>query len=49
MNKIEIKEDIILGIEEIINLYEDVEWHAYTKDKVKLKNGLERWLCGGHR
>ncbi|MBC8587757.1 GNAT family N-acetyltransferase [Paratissierella segnis] len=44
MNKIEIKEDIILGIEEIINLYEDVEWHAYTKDKVKLKNGIENSL-----
>jgi ribosomal protein S18 acetylase RimI-like enzyme len=44
MNKIEIKEDIILGIEEIINLYEDVEWHAYTKDKVKLKNAIENSL-----
>lgn len=44
MNKIKIKEDIIPGIEEIMNLYEDVEWHAYTKDKIRLKNAIDHSL-----
>lgn len=41
MNKIKIKEDIIPGIEQIMNLYEDVEWYAYTKDRIRLKNAID--------
>lgn len=41
MNKIEIKEDIIADIEKIMHLYEDAEWHAYTKDKSRLKDTIE--------
>lgn len=44
MNKIEIKEDIIPEIEEIMGLYEDVEWYAYTKDRIRLKNALDNSL-----
>lgn len=44
MNKIKIKEDIIPGIEQIMNLYEDVEWYAYTKDRTRLKNAIDNSL-----
>lgn len=44
MNKIKIKEDIIPGIEQIMNLYEDVEWYAYTKDRIRLKNAIDNSL-----
>lgn len=44
MNKIIIKEDIIPGIKELMNLYEDVEWSAYTKDSIRLKNAIENSL-----
>ena len=38
MNKIKIKENFILEIEKIVNLYKDAEWYAYIKDKTKLLN-----------
>lgn len=44
MNKIKIKEDIIPEIEKIMGLYEDAEWYAYTKDKVRLKNAIDNSL-----
>ncbi|MFA5575966.1 MAG: GNAT family N-acetyltransferase [Tissierellaceae bacterium] len=44
MDKIIIKEDIIPEIEEIMNLYEDVKWYAYTKDKIRLKNAINNSL-----
>ncbi|NMA48770.1 MAG: GNAT family N-acetyltransferase [Tissierellia bacterium] len=44
MNKIKIKEDIIPEIEEIMNLYEDAEWYAYTKDRIRLKNAIDNSL-----
>lgn len=44
MNRIIIKEDIIPNIEEVMNLYEDVGWYAYTKDKENLKNSIEKSL-----
>ena len=44
MDKIIIKEDIIPEIEEIMNLYEDVKWYAYTKDSVRLKNAIDNSL-----
>ena len=47
MDKIVIKEDIIPGIGEIIHLYEDVEWSAYTNNPENLKlaidNSLKVW------
>lgn len=44
MNMIKIKEDIIPEIEEIMNLYEDAEWYAYTKDRIRLKNAIDNSL-----
>lgn len=44
MNKIKIKEDIIPEIKEIMDLYEDVEWYAYTKDRIRLKNAIDNSL-----
>ncbi len=44
MDKIIIKEDIIPEIEELMNLYNDVEWFAYTKDNKRLKNAIENSL-----
>ena len=41
---IKIKEDIIPEIEEIMNLYEDAEWYAYTKDRIRLKNAIDNSL-----
>lgn len=44
MNKIIIKEDVIPRIEELMNLYNDVGWSAYTNDSVRLKNAIENSL-----
>lgn len=44
MNKIIIEEDVIPTIEELMNLYNDVEWSAYTNDSVRLKNAIENSL-----
>lgn len=44
MNKIKIREGIIPEIEKIMGLYEDAEWYAYTKDKIRLKNAFENSL-----
>lgn len=44
MNKIIIKEDVIPEIKEIMNLYEDAEWHTYTKDNNRLKNAIDNSL-----
>lgn len=35
-----IKEDFIPEIKDIMNLYKDVEWHAYTKDPIRLENAI---------
>lgn len=47
MDKITIKEEIIPEIEQIISLYEDAHWSAYTKDAENLKlaidNSLKVW------
>lgn len=49
MNKIVIKEDIRPRFEELLNLYEDVEWSAYTNDpenlKLAIENSLNVWTC----
>ncbi len=44
MNKIIIKDDIKPGIEELINLYEDVKWSAYTNDVKQLKDAIDNSL-----
>ncbi|WP_236914178.1 GNAT family N-acetyltransferase [Clostridium sp. Cult2] len=44
MNRIKIKEDIIPEMEEVMNLYEDVEWYVYTKERVRLKNAINNSL-----
>lgn len=44
MNKIIIKEDVIPEIDQLMDLYNDVEWHAYTADKIKLKNAINNSL-----
>lgn len=44
MSKIIIKEDAILEVDQIIDLYNDVEWYAYTNDKIKLKNAIDNSL-----
>lgn len=49
MNNIKIKDDIRPRVEELLNLYEDVEWSAYTNDPENLKlaidNSLKVWTC----
>lgn len=49
MNNIIIKDDIRPEIEELLNLYEDVEWSAYTNDPENLKlaidSSLNVWTC----
>ena len=44
MNKIIIKDDIKPSIDELINLYEDVKWIAYTNDVKQLKNAIDNSL-----
>lgn len=44
MDNIIIKEDVIPEIEELMDLYNDVEWSAYTADKIKLKNAIDSSL-----
>ena len=44
MDKIIIKEDVIPDIEQLLILYNDVEWYAYTDDKIKLKNAISNSL-----
>lgn len=44
MDKIVIKEDIIPGIGEIIHLYEDVGWSAYTINPQNLKLAIDKSL-----
>lgn len=44
MDKIIIKEDVIPSIEQLMSLYNDVEWYAYTADKIKLKNAIDNSL-----
>ena len=44
MNKIIIKDDIKPSIDELINLYEDVKWIAYTNDVKRLKNAIDNSL-----
>lgn len=49
MNKMIIKEDIIPEVEELLNLYNDVQWLAYTDDSARLKNAMDNslkvWTC----
>jgi len=49
MNKTIIKEDIIPEVEELLNLYNDVQWLAYTDDSARLKNAMDNslkvWTC----
>lgn len=44
MNKIIIKEDFIPEIKEILKLYNDVGWTAYTNDAENLKNSINNSL-----
>ncbi len=44
MYNIIIKEDIIPDIEQLLDLYNDVEWYAYTNDKTNLKNAINNSL-----
>ncbi|SHI16133.1 MULTISPECIES: GNAT family N-acetyltransferase [Sporanaerobacter] len=44
MDKIIIKEDFIPEIDQLMDLYNDVEWYAYTDDKIKLKNAISNSL-----
>ena len=49
MNKMIIKDDITPKVEELINLYNDVKWSAYTNDPTRLKNAIDSslkvWTC----
>ena len=49
MNNIIIKDDIRPRIEDLLNLYGDVEWFAYTNDPENLKLAIDRslkvWTC----
>lgn len=44
MENIIIKEDFIPEIQDIMNLYEDAKWHAYTKDSDRVKNAISNSL-----
>lgn len=44
MDKIIVKENVIPSTEELLNLYNDVEWSAYTEDKVRLRNAVSNSL-----
>lgn len=44
MDKITIKEDFIPEINQLMDLYNNVEWYAYTDDKIKLKNAISSSL-----
>lgn len=44
MNRVIIKEDIRPSIDELINLYEDVKWTAYTNDINQLKSAIDNSL-----
>lgn len=44
MNNIIFKEDLIPSIDQLIDLYNDVEWSSYTEDKMKLKNAIDNSL-----
>lgn len=44
MNKIIIRDDIKPSIDELINLYENVKWIAYTNDVEQLKNAINNSL-----
>lgn len=47
MENIQIKEDVIPTIKQLLHLYADVQWTAYTKEpeilKKALKNCLKVW------
>ena len=49
MNNMIIKDDIIPEVEELLNLYNDVQWSAYTDDTDRLKNAIDSslkvWTC----
>lgn len=44
MDKVIVKEDVIPEIDQLMDLYNDVEWFAYTNDKVRLKNAINNSL-----
>ncbi|MGF3075501.1 GNAT family N-acetyltransferase [Facklamia sp. P12955] len=44
MNKIEIKEDVQLPFEQILALYENVRWTAYTKEPELLEKAIQNSL-----
>ena len=44
MDRIVIKEDIIPEIEELLILYNDAQWSAYTNDSYRLKNAFRNSL-----
>jgi ribosomal protein S18 acetylase RimI-like enzyme len=44
MNNIIIKDDIRPRVEELLNLYEDIEWSAYTNDPLNLKLAIDSSL-----
>lgn len=41
MKNIVIKEGIILGLDSVLNLYNDVSWSAYTSNPEQLENALK--------
>lgn len=47
MKNIEIKEDVIPTIEQLIHLYNDVEWTAYTDEPEVLEKALNNCLKVG--
>ncbi|MDR7855036.1 GNAT family N-acetyltransferase [Tissierella sp.] len=44
MDKVIIKKDVIPEIDQLMDLYNDVEWLAYTKDKTRLYNAASNSL-----
>lgn len=44
MENIIIKEDFIPEIQDIMNLYGDAKWYAYTKDSNRLENAINSSL-----
>ena len=44
MDKVIVKEDVIPEIDQLMDLYNDVEWFAYTNDRTKLINAISNSL-----
>lgn len=44
MKNIKIRENIIPNIKQLINLYDDIQWTAYTNEPAVLEKAVNNWL-----